>query len=353
MNAVKFSPNRVWRVYQGGSGIDALRRAETQCDGSFPEDWIASTSKANNPQYPAENQGLSKIITADGSEQFFHEYLAADPVNTLGEAHFAKHGANAVLLMKILDAAERLPIQVHPTVPDAERYFNSKFGKTEAWYVVATREVNGETPYLLLGFNDKLDKETFLDEARHGDFPTGKEMLHKLTVKPGDCFIVPGGTPHAIGCGCTIIEVMEPSDLVVQPEFFCGKQRLSESERWSNADPEEALKSFIFANETEAELRKRCSPEPEAIDASLSRLIPYSLACYFEVQKLQCSTSYRFFNREKMHRAGVITAGDLQLKTADGILELHRGDAFFLPYALMECEFLGNGEIIFALPPRL
>ena len=350
--AVKFLPNRVWRVYRGGSGIDRLRRAEKAEEGHFPEDWIASTSLANNPQHPGADQGLSHVAVR-GEAVRFGDWLAADPEETLGRDHAAKYGANAALLMKILDAAERLPIQVHPSVPDAKRFFHSKFGKTEAWYVISTREVAGEEPYLLFGFNDQLDRERFCREALEGAFPTGQGMLHKLAVRPGDRFLVPGGTPHAIGCGVTLIEVMEPSDLVIQPEFFCGTQRLSEAERWSGADPAEALRCFDFTSESEAELRARCTPVPEAIDESLSRIIPARLARCFEVQLLRCRGNYRFFNREKRHRAGVVTSGDLELTDRTGTLELRRGDAFFLPYSLEECEFRGVGEVVFSLPPEL
>ena len=95
----------------------------------------------------------------------FTDYLARDPENTLGRRHFERFGANAGLLMKILDAAEQLPIQCHPAVPDARRYYNSAFGKTEAWYVIAVREVNGEKPFLLVGFNESLDEKVFREEA--------------------------------------------------------------------------------------------------------------------------------------------------------------------------------------------
>ncbi len=345
-----FAVNRVWRVYLGGSGIDKLRHSPTESDGHFPEDWIASTSEANNPQYDAPDQGLSTVVLPRGN-CLFRKFLEENSDLLLGAAHCKRFGKNPALLMKILDSAERLPIQVHPNISEAKRCFHSDFGKTEAWYIVATRKVNGEEPYLLFGFNDRLAADLFRKEALAGKFQRGKDMLHKLSVKPGDCFLVPGGTPHAIGCGVTVIETMEPSDLVVQPEYFCGKQRLSEAERWSGAAPEEALKSFDFISETEDELRRRCSPEPVKIDESLSIVIPYSLARYFEVQHLNCKGSYFFINREKRHRAGVVIRGRLICHAPDGDTELNSGEAFFLPYALEECCFKGTGEVVFALPP--
>lgn len=352
MHPVKFLPNRVWRAYRGGAGIDRLRNSATPgADGSFPEDWIASSVEANNPQYDAPRQGLSRIATPEG-EVWFGDYLSRNPLAALGEKHLQHYGANVAFLMKILDSAERLPIQVHPTAEDARRYFHSRYGKTECWYVFATRAIDGEAPYLLLGFNAQLNRERFLAEARQGRFDAGASMLHRRPVKPGDLFLVPGGTPHAIGPGVTLIEVMEPSDLVVQPELFCGAQPLTASERWSNADPEDALKAFHFRGESPAELLARCVPEPEAIDAQLTRVIPRRLAGCFEVQKLSCRDAYTFRNREQCCRAGVVTAGTVQLSDGEQELELRAGDGFFLPYALDECHFAGSGEVVFALPPE-
>ena len=349
--AVKFLPNRVWRVYSGGSGIDRLRGAAPARDGHFPEEWIASTSRANNPQYPGADQGLSQVALPAGPMRF-GEYLARDPDNTLGRRHFGRFGANAALLMKILDAAERLPIQCHPTVADARRCFRSEFGKTEAWHVIATREVDGRKPYLLVGFNENLDAGQFRREALSGSFSTGETMLHKLTVKPGDTLLIRGGLPHAIGCGVTLIELMEPSDLVIQPELYCGSQPLSEAERWSGAAPEEALACFDYTPCSEEETRRKNFIAPEKIDDSLQMVVPGHTARYFEMQKMVCRGSYTLRNREQCHRAGVVIRGALKL--ADGMreLSLECGDAFFLPYALERAEFSGRGEVIFALPPR-
>ena len=350
--AVKFLPNRVWRVYSGGSGIDRLRGASNCEDGHFPEDWIASTSLANNPQYEKADQGLSWVELPEGNI-LFRDYLARDPEETLGHEHLEKFGANAALLMKILDAAEQLPIQCHPSVPDAQKYFNSDFGKTEAWYVIATREVNGVKPYLLAGFNENLNADLFKSEALNGVFTTGQDMLHKIEVKPGDCLLIRGGFPHAIGCGVTLIEVMEPSDLVIQPELYCGTQKLSDAERWSGASPEDALKCFNYTASSEAVMFKENMMQAQAVDSSLQIVLPGSVAGYFEVQKLVCRGEYTLHNREKRHRAGVVTNGSLVLDDGCKELELKSGEAFFLPYAFEDVSFRGNGEVVFALPPAL
>ena len=347
MNAIKFKPNRVWRAYLGGAGIDCLRGTPPGTDGRFPEDWIASCVEANNPQYDCPGQGLSRVNT-DAGEVPFRDLLAAHPAWT------RPAGSETGILMKILDSAERLPIQVHPTVENAKRYFGSMHGKTECWIVLATRAVNGEEPYLLLGFNPALDRERFLVEARTGVFDSGAKMLHKLVVKPGDAILVPGGTPHAIGPGVTVIEVMEPSDLVVQPELRCGEQPLSLSERFSGAAPEDAFKAFDFLPETVAELKARCFHAPEELErhsgGSLLRLIPLASNGFFEVRKLLVNGNFGLSNRERCCRAGVVTAGALELDAGGETLALRCGDGFFLPADLANCTFRGRGEAVLALP---
>jgi mannose-6-phosphate isomerase len=59
-----------------------------------------------------------------------------DPDALLGARHFNKYGANTQFLLKFLDAAIRLHIQCHPTIPFAQKYLNSNSGKTEAYIIL-------------------------------------------------------------------------------------------------------------------------------------------------------------------------------------------------------------------------
>ena len=164
-----FAPNRVLRLYLGGSGIDRLCGVEPAEDSRYPENWIASCIEGNGRAYHSPGHGISKIRLGD-SLVSFHEYLNEHAAELLGEKHVRRYGADPAVLVKLLDSAEQLPMQVHPTKADARKYLNSSYGKTEAWLVLATREVNGESPYLLVGFNDQLDPEIFTKECLAGKF---------------------------------------------------------------------------------------------------------------------------------------------------------------------------------------
>ena len=165
----------------------------------MPEDWMASTVTAFNGTLEIEGEGLGRL--EDGR-------LVKDVVGTLP------------ILVKLLDSDERLVIQAHPTVPCAKRLFNSPVGKTECWYFLP-----GTAPdaCVYLGFKPGVTREKWKTafEAQDGLL----EMLHRIPVAAGDFVFVDGGMPHAIGGGCFMIELQEPSDLMVVAERYTPSGR--------------------------------------------------------------------------------------------------------------------------------
>lgn len=113
--------------------------------------------------------------------------------------------ADFPLLIKLIDAADNLSVQVHPS--DEYALANEgQFGKTEMWYVVDAAPGAG----LYVGFRRALTREAYETAIADG---TLTEALNFFPVKPGDCFFIPAGTVHAIGKGCLIAEVQQNSNL--------------------------------------------------------------------------------------------------------------------------------------------
>ena len=135
----RLAPNRVWRTYPAGRTlyqIPGVRKAE---DSDFPEDWQLSTTAARNvgrEEFPAE--GISRVVTPSG-EVPLTELAARFPEELFGKAHREKFGNSAGFLLKYLDSAIRLHMQCHPSVPFAERFLNSPFGKTEGYFILSIR----------------------------------------------------------------------------------------------------------------------------------------------------------------------------------------------------------------------
>jgi mannose-6-phosphate isomerase len=116
------------------------------------------------------------------------------------------HHANFPLLVKIIDAAQPLSVQVHPNDEQARRLENQPRGKTEAWYVVHAEP--GARIYA--GFKPGVDREKFMKALAAGRI---EDTLHSFEAKAGDCVFLPAGTIHAAGAGLTIFEVQQTSDL--------------------------------------------------------------------------------------------------------------------------------------------
>lgn len=163
-------------------------------------------------------EGLSEIVLENGKSITLKDLIRSNPEDILGRRHTAKYGSETAVLVKVLDAGERLTIQVHPDREFAQSAFQSVFGKTEAWYILGGRTIGGEDPYVLLGFKPGMTQAKWKQLFEDQDIPGMIGALHKIPVQPGDVFLVEGGVPHAIGSGCFLIEIQEPTDYTLRVE---------------------------------------------------------------------------------------------------------------------------------------
>jgi mannose-6-phosphate isomerase len=211
VHAVRLTPTRVHRFYRGGALLGGLRSERAE-DGFFPEEWIGSVTPANNPGRADPEEGLSRL--ADG--RLLRDAVAGDPIAWLGEEHIARFGTSTGVLVKLLDAAERLPVHAHPDRAFARRAFDSPFGKTEAWLVLRTRQEEAE---VWVGLREEVEPARFLEWIRAQDVDRLLGSLNRVSVRAGDVVYVPAGVPHALGAGLLIAEVQEPTDFSLLCEW--------------------------------------------------------------------------------------------------------------------------------------
>lgn len=116
------------------------------------------------------------------------------------------HKTQFPLLIKFLDASDRLSVQVHPDDALAKSFDATENGKTEAWVILdATPDAK-----LYAGLRDGVT-ESDLRQALADE--TVEQLLHTIDVKAGDCVFIPAGTIHAIGEGVLLAEVQQASDM--------------------------------------------------------------------------------------------------------------------------------------------
>jgi len=153
----------------------------------------------------------------------------------VGGAVFERFGERFPLLIKFIDANDKLSVQVHPDDEMAMREHNS-WGKTEMWYVVQA-ESDAE---LIVGFNRPMDANTYLKYLNEGRI---EEILHFEKVKTGDVVFLPAGRIHAIGAGLLIAEIQQTSDITYR---IYDWNRVDASGKPRQLHTELALKAIDF-----------------------------------------------------------------------------------------------------------
>ena len=361
---LRLPPNRVWRTYLGGRELDRLAGTPVPRDAHFPEDWIASTTRALNPPdatRPAAAtfaEGVSPVcIGADPTLRNFADVLAAAPENYLGAAHVARFGPTPQVLVKLLDPSIRLHFQVHPTAAFAQRYLDAPSGKTEAYHILAIRDDLPHAPYLYLGFQRPPTRAALRRMIETQDLAALEACFDKIPVNVGDTFIVPGGVPHALGPGLLLAEIMEPSDLVVRFEFERGGYTLPESARFMNRGLEFCLDIFdlspwpaqrIFA-EALCPPRRARALGPDSFQDTL--IGPERTPC-FRIRKSHVRGPIQRHETEGF--IGIVTAGSGTLTAGDTTLPLRPFDKFFVPAVLgpWQLEPSPTLELLECLPPK-
>jgi len=325
-----FQPNRVWRCYTGGALLDRLLGRTPQMDGYLPEEWLASLTHAENAEHTqGPEEGLSRVRTSDGSPgPLFRDII--------GDEHMA-------VLCKFLDSAVRLPIQCHPDRTFARQHYRSERGKTESWLVLGTRVIDGMDPYLLIGFKPGVSREEFANAVRTQDSPALAGMLHRFPVRPGDCWLIPGRVPHAIGPGVLMLEVQEPSDWVVQVERTCAGTALSDRDCWGPLDPATAMDCFDYtgspAESMHAQLAMRPRPRSRSAGGTHEHLEAKERCEVFHIDLLRLTGAYRYTPDAPRH-IGIVTGGSGHLIAGDRRERLVSGDTYFSSSRIPVLEFV-------------
>ncbi len=186
MEALKLIPackSYLW----GGTRLKEDYRKQSD-EATIAESWEVSVHR----------DGPSVIANGEFAGRTLADYFAACP-QALGRSEAFP------ILVKLIDAADRLSVQVHPSDSYARVHENDN-GKTEMWYIVDAEPGSG----IYCG----LKKDSSAAEVRRlTEEKCIEEILNFIPVKAGDCFLIEAGTLHAIGKGCLICEVQQSSNV--------------------------------------------------------------------------------------------------------------------------------------------
>jgi len=191
---LKFKP-LYKEIIWGGQKLKTLLNKNIPAGKTIGESWEISAVEEN---ISVVSNGF---LEGNNLQELIEIYMG----DLVGEKVYQRFGDEFPLLIKFIDANDKLSIQVHPNDELAKKRHNA-YGKTEMWYVIDA-EPNAE---LITGFNQKLDTQTY---QQHFENKTLTEILNREKVKKADVFFLPAGRVHAIGSGIVLAEIQQTSDI--------------------------------------------------------------------------------------------------------------------------------------------
>jgi mannose-6-phosphate isomerase len=148
----------------------------------------------------------SRVREGEHAERTVAELANEYGEHFLGREVFESYGTRFPLLVKLLDCADWLSVQVHPNDEQAARLVGpGEFGKTEAWHFIEAEP--GATIYA--GIRPGTSQEELEESIREGRV---LEVAEQLEVKAGETIYIPAGTLHALGPGLLLYEVQQSSN---------------------------------------------------------------------------------------------------------------------------------------------
>jgi mannose-6-phosphate isomerase len=243
-----------------------------------------------------------------------------------GDKVFARFGEEFPLLIKLIDAQDRLSVQVHPTDQLAAVRHNA-YGKTEMWYILACKP----DAELLIGFREGVTREIY--EAAVADGTVGG-LLNRVPVKPGDAYFIPAGTVHAIGAGILLAEIQQTSDVTYRVFDW---NRVDDHGNPRELHTELALEAIDFAAPV-----RRVTQNPPAGEAALLVESPWFTVNLLDV----AGRTERTLAERDSFTIYICTAGEVTLKTPGGELSLAPDGVALIPADQNSITFEGNGRLL-------
>jgi mannose-6-phosphate isomerase len=331
MKPVLLPPNPVQHFYLGGDRIAALRGIVPETDRQ-PEEWLGSTVS----RFGSDEIGLA--VTDEGA--FLRDLVTADRAAWVG-LRGGRDAADLGILVKLLDARQRLPVHVHPDRGFARAHLDCPYGKTEAWYVLETEEDCA----VYVGWNQAVDRDE-LDRRRDAqDSDWMLAHMNRVVVRPGMGVLVPAGTVHAIDGGIFVAEVQEPTDFSILLEWSVTTSTREESHLDLGF---EAVMPAVSTEKLDADALDALVSSAGTTPAgpAFRSLLPDAADPYFRLFDAAGDT----VPRDAGFAVVLVREGAGALVSDAGTVDVERGQVYAVPHAFGAWRLTGGAEILVGAP---
>lgn len=303
MYPIKFTPiykERIW----GGNNLGKIFARELPGD-HIGESWELSS----------HSNGTSVVANGFLTGKTLQEIMVDYKERLMGQKFINEN--DFPLLIKIIDANDKLSIQVHPEDEYAYRVAGEA-GKTEAWYVLNAKE-NAQIVY---GLRKDSTKEDFIKAVESN---TIGDMVKIVPVKAGDMVFVPAGMVHALFAGVMVYEVQQNSDTTYRVYDY---DRVGDDGKKRELHVKKAIEVIHFTEQSSCDFNNS------------------SISCqYFSMAKLKIQGA-RTEKTEDHFIIYCITAGIGEIIYKDIVEPLRAGDTILIPACLGKFVIKGNIELL-------
>ncbi|MFK7776491.1 MAG: AraC family ligand binding domain-containing protein [Gimesia sp.] len=305
------------RTRWGGERLGTQLQKLIGVEGDFGESWELS----DHPQAP------TLIAGGEYADCTLTQLIQKNPNALFGTGAFS---AIFPLLIKFIDATDRLSLQVHPGEPHLRIFDAARSGKSEAWVILDA--VEGSC--IFAGLKSGVDETQLRQHLEQG---TIEECLHSYPVTRGDCVFIPAGTLHAIGEGILLVEVQQTSDLTFR---LYDWNRLDQS---GNPRPLHIAKAFdcIDFKRGPVELL-----QPQMLSSGKHQVELLLESEYFSIRRHRSKKSIPLASPNQAQIL-IILEGTGQLDCGGEIFELLEGKTILIPATSSDCQIHVDGEIEF------
>ncbi|WP_103326856.1 type I phosphomannose isomerase catalytic subunit [Bacteroidetes bacterium endosymbiont of Geopemphigus sp.] len=305
---LRFEPFFQYRIW-GGDQLRKLLKKPIP-SGNIGESWEISDVQSY----------LSVVTNGSLAGRHLKELITLYKEELLGEKVYERFGNQFPLLIKFIDAHEKLSIQVHPDDKLAKQRHNS-FGKNEMWYIMHTEE----SAELIVGFKENISKENY----RKLTSSEKEEVLNKVKVQKGQVYYLPAGRIHAIGAGVLLVEIQQRSDITYRIYDYNRKDKNGQIRELHT---ELALDAIDFS------LYNRYDTPYKIKENLFSKIIDTS---YFKIKILSFHGKIKKkYEPKETFRVFIVVEGNLEIKTSTTTEKLKIGDTLLLPAFVDEVHFI-------------
>lgn len=280
--------------------------------------------------------GMSRVMNGPDAGRTLHELFAENPDEYLGTRCPDSWLKAFPLLIKYLDANDKLSIQVHPDDRWALRKQTEESGKSEMWYVLDAKP----RAKLLVGLVKGVTRDHLSRVLASGQ---GLAPFHLLPVRKGDAVYIPAGTVHAILGGVRLAEIQQNSDTTYRL-YDWDRVGLDGKPRALHVN--DALEVIDYALEPITPKRGLL------MEGSVWRCRLLVACPYFAVEEMQVKELESRMNSDRFE-VWMILKGQGRLSSRRGAFFFQEGETWFIPAALGHYSLKGSLQFLKTYVPDL